>query len=1462
MNRASITRFVVDEDPEVIPGTQVWIDDSGQVWHDLHFVHTSMFSRGVKKEWREWRAGFTTYMKRLDISADRYHLRGQGSSPCASAGQQVDSFACRVWNIADSFAVLASIWHTVEVTHIVTWATAGFDLLTALQTRIAQSVPHLQGICIRGVAEVRFRVREGQLDGWGAWYLGMSKPTQHAWSRLWGRMPECAQFAISADTQRISTIVHFVLYFRKARSDARCKISRKTQEVLNALRCGLLEYLSQGLDLYLKDVYLPLRPQQKPPLARISPKKNKVQEELVPSSTYTSVVQQPRKYVQVDPETMWDMMEDARASGASIAQVTVVRRGDPSAGCGQRVTSDVLTRMNFLYMERMRMAFLGVNHLCIVADPATHSKRETMISICWSWQAGVAAYGAIQYLPQAKNVLASEQEMPEHIAQLCKERRLERVAAFRQLQALSNVIKQTGLWGGIDDFRLGDDYNIDAIEEGEVRVVQTGEVHDHAWRVCPENGTAKRVLPDAALAPAQSNAEKLLVVSLDQGSVGAAGIVFAQESMGAMVFAHWDKYHRLMRDINLAMNGTASGLFLKTRIFSAHLWSLNYKPWGTGLFGTQKKQLLNIFMATQGPSSPIFRKYAPRIAETLDRQLETEEDYTALFDDLPFLARSFTAAMDVAKMGRWFSWNSCARDQLGEFWVQKMILEDHLGVGSPCASAGQRDPDETENPFDDLLAAAKAKTPQAELAQLKAANGGFTLAYKLMTSQLYDHAKVLYTVTKPLWNWYVDQVQNVKSPKQGLMELAALDESKWMQDPQLAALVTNAFHSATSLSYMNVQPGHSPMTSRIVALVWRLVSQRAWSLAARHHGPPQSYVGLLSRSPLRQRRAMNQIERDWKALAQLEQRRLAFEPALRLWKDMQYAKVRPIRLLWALCEASKFDVDSCGPAKCLLRGLLDSWPDNKIVEDAHNHVKADSTKTRSTKRSPARQTDCMVHSGILESRGIPHTSRVTKSFWVSRGGALAPAQGNTRAYTSPSSKQLHCHYPQKHGLPREWATLMGRKVWGTSTEANHRKSLATWQWYQVGRASMTVPGSAPPKLCDAFFTRLLDVDMVVERDGRIFASLGNCMWAALLYPLLVSQSDSEGLRTIRWGGEASAIEFAHVVRPSDWSVLTCRSSLAPAQGIVLEETEQPRSLLVYSLREKSASLSLDTLQQLSRFLELPGGRDREPLLRGIAEVVFDANPDKDDIIKEILQRDTDNRKQSNATSTLLQDPLFEAAWDDMQHDEQLEFPEVRKEKTRGRVLRHYAARKENERASKRRRTRANQRVNQAPAEQGEQALAPAQGNVVGGQADEGEPPLALAPAQGNIMGDADEVVQQQQVYREVPGVPRGLPWGRVIEGRPMFVLARTHAQGVLKAITVTCNLHRHDGMRCNKSLSLGVHFSEEEATRRIKAWCVAGLTLRDEDGSRQLHMDPSFFNPRTVPESELRSIDEMDALVS
>ena len=134
--------------------------------------------------------------------------------------------------------------------------------------------------------------------------------------------------------------------------------------------------------------------------------------------------------------------------------------------------------------------------------------------------------------------------------------------------------------------------------------------------------------------------------------------------------------------------------------------------------------------------SSVFRKYAPAIAHDVGMSLDTEQDYVDLFDAVPHLALSFRRTLDVARMGRWFSWNTCAHQQLREFWVAKMILAQHLD-GSVV------DPDEAAVGFDDLEGAARAKTPQAELAALKAANGGFKLAFKLMSSGLYEHAEIL-----------------------------------------------------------------------------------------------------------------------------------------------------------------------------------------------------------------------------------------------------------------------------------------------------------------------------------------------------------------------------------------------------------------------------------------------------------------------------------------------------------------------------------------------------------------------------------------------------------------------------------------------------------------------------------------------------------------------------------------------
>jgi hypothetical protein len=113
-----------------------------------------------------------------------------------------------------------------------------------------------------------------------------------------------------------------------------------------------------------------------------------------------------------------------------------------------------------------------------------------------------------------------------------------------------------------------------------------------------------------------------------------------------------------------------------------------------------------------------------------------------------------------------------------------------------------------------------------------------------------------------------------------------------------------------------------------------------------------------------------------------------------------------------------------------------------------------------------------------------------------------------------------------------------------------------------------------------------------------------------------------------------------------------------------------------------------------------------------------------------------------------------------------------------------------------------------------------------------------------------------EALRDLPAlrIPRGQPWGR---GR--FIIARTHRAGELQAVTVTCLLHSSDNARCNKNLNLGSIFSEEEATRRIKEWCVRGLDIPAADGARELHMYGQG-RPRFYSDAELRSQADLEAL--
>ena len=99
-----------------------------------------------------------------------------------------------------------------------------------------------------------------------------------------------------------------------------------------------------------------------------------------------------------------------------------------------------------------------------------------------------------------------------------------------------------------------------------------------------------------------------------------------------------------------------------------------------------------------------------------DRRMpfSTPAEQRAVWDTIGS-SKSFLQAVEMPKLGRWFSWNGSAKLQLKEYHTTKMLLESYL----------EDAPDPSDGPieFDDLRAAATARTPAEQLARLKSASG-------------------------------------------------------------------------------------------------------------------------------------------------------------------------------------------------------------------------------------------------------------------------------------------------------------------------------------------------------------------------------------------------------------------------------------------------------------------------------------------------------------------------------------------------------------------------------------------------------------------------------------------------------------------------------------------------------------------------------------------------------------------
>ena len=79
-----------------------------------------------------------------------------------------------------------------------------------------------------------------------------------------------------------------------------------------------------------------------------------------------------------------------------------------------------------MYNERVTEAFTQIWHYCIVADPGTHSYREVMPGIIYSWELDMAAFLTWQRVVVAQGgLLYRDTEIHEDVMNYFPEKKLE-----------------------------------------------------------------------------------------------------------------------------------------------------------------------------------------------------------------------------------------------------------------------------------------------------------------------------------------------------------------------------------------------------------------------------------------------------------------------------------------------------------------------------------------------------------------------------------------------------------------------------------------------------------------------------------------------------------------------------------------------------------------------------------------------------------------------------------------------------------------------------------------------------------------------------------------------------------------------------------------------------------------------------------------------------------------------------
>ena len=403
-------RVTISHDRAAFPCQQAWVEGASRYWWDLDYLYQALRAAGESGRRHVWVRDLATALESKQI---------------LSAGSHVH-IASQV-RACTTLAKVTFYWHALGIAR----------KLTLRQALIG----YLRGICARGcevavaggeevpvgAAGVVRILRGGQVQGFSQLraHAAVWKSLEKCWGSLQGIHVLDGHF--QQDTHALSDIIALAaLYLYWKRKLRVGTMSGQASAFISTIHDALLPWVARSADKYIHEIYTSLYTD----LTSSHP----------PSLGNRLAVRTSRK---VQPAFVWELIHRARRVGVSVRAALAMRSGDEDAGCHPSTATYWVAKHQEMYFQQQNRLFDNepVHHINIVADAATHSCREVLVSVGYTWELDAACYPPVQVILPGSDITWRDHPLLDELASRAAQRKLQRVAAFRQLQALANLVR-------------------------------------------------------------------------------------------------------------------------------------------------------------------------------------------------------------------------------------------------------------------------------------------------------------------------------------------------------------------------------------------------------------------------------------------------------------------------------------------------------------------------------------------------------------------------------------------------------------------------------------------------------------------------------------------------------------------------------------------------------------------------------------------------------------------------------------------------------------------------------------------------------------------------------------------------------------------------------------------------------------------------------------------------------------